>query len=606
MRGNRLGDRCALLLAGALPGKSVLEEIDLRDNDIGTDGAEQLVAMIDRGRGSLRSIHLQGNARMDSAKLLEVEAKVHQPPRTPSPRKSAAVREKSDGAILTPDEAGRVLNELCFRVQDALNSACFQALAQERQLQLHESVLGEITRDVEDGLADLLRIEEKRSDSDGGPGAREHSFSRTFEKAREESLRRSVHKTLQLASEEVSGAARELRKMHSQLNVEQSQVAVRVTALQQYLSFRNSISWQKLSPSTLKSHEQRLYALESDLISRQEAVDNLHRDLRAKADDLDGREQRLNAMMHTHTSSMKLDAERKAAEEHDRVLQEEKQRVRNSEEAIKSQHDRLLEKSADMQQQQQRLLKTEEALRNKTLELAELESELRENAHKLAAAEQLLRTKIDKAADEQAQALAKGLSAQAMMEELEEMLVTLEGKELSVTGAARRHARTLQLEAAARLDSAHRVAGSDEAAVGAIRPMTPLHKHGEGKGGAGTGWDDDNGNGARLRLAQVSMREGAILDKELAHSAQRAELEATQRDLEASRVELADRSRKLTNKCTHVHMLALACVHARIHTRTHAHVYMKMLACWTGTKRQVRCARSSTRCLQTSGPANTK
>lgn len=542
LRGNRLGDRCALLLAGALPGKSALEEIDLRDNDIGTDGAEQLVAMIDRGRGSLRSIHLQGNARMDSAKLLEVEAKVNQLPRSPSPRKSprkTVTEEKSDGAILTPNEAGRVLNELCSRVQDALNSACSQAQAQERQMQLHASVLGEITRDVEDGLADLARTQEKRSDSDAGPGVREHSFSHTFEKAREESMRRSVHKTLQLAAEEVSAAAREMRKMHSQLNFEQSQVAVRVNALQQYLSFRNSISWQKLSPGTIKSHEQRLHALESDLISRQEAVDNLHRELRAKADDLDAREQRLNTMMNMHTSAVKLDAERKAAAEHHRVLQEEKQRVHNSEEAIKAQQDRLLEKSAEMQQLQQRLLQTEEALRNKTLELAELESELRGNAHKLAAAEQLLRTKIDQAADEQAQARAKSLSAQAMMEELEEMLVTLEGKELSVTGAARRHARTLQFEAAARLEGVHTVAGPNEAAVGAIRPVTPLHTHREGRGGSGSGLDESDG--FRETAAQMNMREGAILDKELALSAQRAELEATQRDLEASRFELADR-----------------------------------------------------------------
>ena len=80
----------------------MLEEIDLRDNDIGTNGAEQLVAMIDRGRGSLRSIHLQGNPRMASEKLQEVEAKVNQPPRTPSPRKSPAVREKIDD---TPSEA---------------------------------------------------------------------------------------------------------------------------------------------------------------------------------------------------------------------------------------------------------------------------------------------------------------------------------------------------------------------------------------------------------------------------------------------------------------------------------------------------------------------
>jgi len=610
LRGNRLGDRAALLLAGALPGKSMLEEIDLRDNDIGTNGAEQLVAMIDRGRGSLRSIHLQGNPRMASAKLQEVEAKVNQPPRTPSPRKSPAVREKiddtpspkksaavrekiddtlspkksaavresrasssdvreesevrekGDGATLAPDDAGQALNDFCSRVQNALSTACLQAQKQERQMQFHASVLGELTRDVEDGLADLLHI---RSDADAGASVQEHSFSHAFDKAREESMRRSVHKTLQLASEEVSAAAREMRVMHSQLNFEQSQAGTRLMALQQYLSFRNSISWQKLSPGNLRSHEQRLYAREADLIGRQEVVDNLHRELRLKTDDLVEREQRLHAMMNTHASAMRLDAERKAAV----VLQQEQQLVRSSEEAIKLQQERLHDKSAYQQQLQQRLLKTEEALRTQTLELAELEAELRGNAHKLAAAEQLVKTKMDQAADEHAQARAKSLSAQAMMEELEEMLVALEGKELS--GTARRHARTLQLEAAARFDGVHNRFTGNGAAVGAVRPMPILRKSREMNWVPGSGADE--GHSARDTLAPASIR-----DKELvAVSALRTELEASQRDLEASRVEVADR-------CTRSQTRVRACasMRTRMYTcayTTHAHAYNDTSTC---------------------------
>ena len=601
----------------------MLEEIDLRDNDIGTNGAEQLVAMIDRGRGSLRSIHLQGNPRMASEKLQEVEAKVNQPPRTPSPRKSPAVREKiddtpspkksaavresrasssdvreksemreksevrekSDGVTLAPDDAGQALNEFCSRVQDALSAACLQAQTQERQMQFHASVLGELTRDVEDGLADLLHI---RSDADAGASVGEHNFSQVFDKAREESMRRSVHKTLQLASEEVSAAAREMRVMHSYLNFEQSQVGTRLKALLQYLSFRNSISWQKLSPGNLKSHEQRLYAREADLISRQEVADNLHRELRLKTDDLVEREQRLHAMMNTHASAMRLDAERKAAA----VLQQEQQLVRSSEEAIKLQQERLQDNSAYQQQLQQRLLKTEEALRTKTLELAELEAALRGNVHKLAAAEQLVKTKMDQAADEHAQARAKGLSAQAMMEELEEMLVALEGNELS--GTARRHARTLQLEAAARFDSVHNRFAGNGAAVGAVRPMPIVRKSREVNGVPGSGADE--GPSARDTSAPVSIR-----DKELvAVSALRTELEASQRDLEASRVEVADR-------CTRFQTRLRACAsmrtrtHMHTHTMTHTNVHMfeieqaKRDKCIAHRTRRAACRREGPR-----------
>ena len=59
LRSNQLGDRGALFLSGALPGKSMLAELDLRDNDIGEEGAAELIALIDRGRGSIRIIQLQ-------------------------------------------------------------------------------------------------------------------------------------------------------------------------------------------------------------------------------------------------------------------------------------------------------------------------------------------------------------------------------------------------------------------------------------------------------------------------------------------------------------------------------------------------------------------
>ena len=59
LRCNKLGDRAALLLAGTLPGQSAIEELDLRDNDIGVDGVTELVAMVERGRGCLRVLHLQ-------------------------------------------------------------------------------------------------------------------------------------------------------------------------------------------------------------------------------------------------------------------------------------------------------------------------------------------------------------------------------------------------------------------------------------------------------------------------------------------------------------------------------------------------------------------
>ena len=80
---------------------------------------------------------------------------------------------------------------------------------------------------------------------------------------------------------------------------------------------------------------------------------------------------------------------------------------------------------------------TEGALRAKTLELLRLEAELRANTQKLASAEQLLKAKMDKAADEQAQARAKALCAQAMMHQLEEMLQTLEGIQLSTAGTVK-------------------------------------------------------------------------------------------------------------------------------------------------------------------------
>jgi hypothetical protein len=80
---------------------------------------------------------------------------------------------------------------------------------------------------------------------------------------------------------------------------------------------------------------------------------------------------------------------------------------------------------------------TEGALRAKTLELLHLEAELRANTQKLASAEQLLKAKMDKAADEQAQARAKALCAQAMMYQLEEMLQTLEGIQLSTAGTVK-------------------------------------------------------------------------------------------------------------------------------------------------------------------------
>ena len=80
---------------------------------------------------------------------------------------------------------------------------------------------------------------------------------------------------------------------------------------------------------------------------------------------------------------------------------------------------------------------TEGALRAKTLELLRLEAELRANAQKLASAEQLLKAKMDKAADETAQAKSKSLCAQAMMHQLEEMLQTLEGIQLSTAGTVK-------------------------------------------------------------------------------------------------------------------------------------------------------------------------
>jgi len=99
---------------------------------------------------------------------------------------------------------------------------------------------------------------------------------------------------------------------------------------------------------------------------------------------------------------------------------------------IQSEMQKFLESKGMVTMQQ-----TEGALRAKTLELLRLEAELRANTQKLASAEQLLKAKMDKAADETAQAQAKSLCAQAMMHQLEEMLQTLEGIQLSTAGTVK-------------------------------------------------------------------------------------------------------------------------------------------------------------------------
>jgi hypothetical protein len=83
----------------------------------------------------------------------------------------------------------------------------------------------------------------------------------------------------------------------------------------------------------------------------------------------------------------------------------------------------------------------------------------------------------------------------------------------------------------------------------------------------------DEGHSARDTLAPASIR-----DKELvAVSALRTELEASQRDLEASRVEVADR-------CTRSQTRARACasMRTRMYTcayTTHAHAYNDTSTC---------------------------
>ena len=165
------------------------QEIDLRDNDIGKEGADELLAMIERGRGSLRKLHLQvnmvlhacssrwvlchrrafcsgdakrflqGNTRVPAKTLELLDIKVSQPPRTPSPRK--AVRERSETSVmpltLTSDEAGRLLNDFCCAVQESLQAAQSKVQTEEKQMQVHVTVLDELAKDVEDVVNHLFR-----------------------------------------------------------------------------------------------------------------------------------------------------------------------------------------------------------------------------------------------------------------------------------------------------------------------------------------------------------------------------------------------------------------------------------------------------------------
>jgi len=495
----------------------------------------------------------QGNPRISLKTLQEIETKVSQPPRSPSPKKMASIREKSDGgaAILTPEEAGRILNEICSRVQHSLRAACLQAQKQEQQMQIHASVLDELTKDVEDGLSDLLHIREKRVETGVVPGeGRENSFLHTFEKAREESMGKSVHKMLQLAAAEVAGSAREVRAMHSHFNSEAFQVAARVKMIQQYLDFRNSISWHKISPGMLKSHERRIYTLEADLLARQQQVDTLHGELRLRSEDLDARELQVATQMARQGNLTQLKSDHEVHVQHRHALRKQldsqlEQRVRTSEEAIKTQQQTLKTKSDDVLELQHRLSKTEETLHRKTLELQHLETELRENVTKLAAAEVFVKDKMDQAADAEAKARAKGLSAQAMMDELEDMLVALEGKQLSAIGTVRRTRRMLQLEAAVGVDAGLALVsssltgggggGSTAGGSGGKRNISSSDVRGEERA------YENDAEFAYEWTARLQKRERMLMEQEADVALVRAKLAISSNELDTARSELLHR-----------------------------------------------------------------
>ena len=419
LRCNRLADQAAAMIAGALPGESVLEELDLRDNNISSNGAAGLLGMIDRGRGCLRALHLHGNPRIDSKVLQEVEHKMSQAPRTPSPRKAVSTREKNStrtptggrGADLTSEEVGGVLNEMCDRLQNSIDNVCVQVKKEAGELQRHESILEELCKDLMDGVSKPVNVRGK---------AIEGSFLHTHEHAHEESVPVTICSMLQKAALQVAASSKEMQSLNTRLYIEKMQIASLKSLMQQHVSFSNTIAWKQASLRTPKVNGRRLFALEAELIDEKSKVDRLHDELKAKERDLDIREQRIAQQYAA------LDSERAS-------IRSQEQRGLTSEETSATQENMLREKSALILELEHRLSTTEEALRNKTEALEHLEGSVRSNTEQLAAAEQLVLMKIDQAADEQAQARAKGLRAQAMMKELEEMLGALEGSRRNAT-----------------------------------------------------------------------------------------------------------------------------------------------------------------------------
>ena len=428
---------------------------------------------------------MQGNARLPAKTLEQIEIKVGQPPRTPSPRK--ATRERSEmipsPLTLSSEEVGRVLHDICCSVQESLDVAHSKVTIEERQMQLHVTVLDELAKDVKDGLSDLFQIQRRPREIGAECGdqvAQEVNFSQAFQQVRIDSTKKSVYKMLRQAAEQMAIAQRELKAIHTRIHFERENVRKRQHLLEQYITFHTSMSWTKMSPAGQKTHQQRLYAQEADVLSRRAAVDVLDMDLRMKLQDLEAREQRLASEQAKQSNARKANLEQKANVEHDlalrqqqqqQLLDSQQQRVRLAEEANKTQERSLRDSSAELQHMQRRIAVNEETLRAKTLELAKMEEKLQEDAKKLAAAEHLVKSKLDQAADELGRAHAKGRTAQGMMDELEDMLINLERGHANAGGSTGR-LRFIKHEAGIAGDSTGALATSGRSLV----PIT-------GKGG---------------------------------------------------------------------------------------------------------------------------
>ena len=395
LRCNRLADRAASLLAGALPGQCMLEEIDLQDNDVGPAGAEQLLAMINRGRGNLRTLNVRGNPRIQAALLEEIELKVSQQKSTPSPKKSASTRGHDQQVAIPSVDAGMVLHEIFDRVQDSLDAACAQVQTEARQMQVHTAALQE-----------LLKVDSTSPQQQG--------------------VHKSANPLLKDAVARAAASAHQMILLHANLSLEQTHIRSRIKLVSEKISVHESrVAWQKMSPGAKKTNERRLFLLEAELLSKQAKLENMERQLRVRAEDLDVRERDLVAQIEKQRNVTKLAVD----------LETREAQVRGAQASLheheKSQQ-RRASAAAQLQEKQQR---NEEALRLKTVELTRLEQNLRAHSLQLAEAEHLLKIKIDQTADEQARARAKGMNAQAMMIKLEKMLAGLEGSDRSVTQA---------------------------------------------------------------------------------------------------------------------------------------------------------------------------